>query len=806
MEYNPQKIEKKWQERWERERIYRIDLDKTKKPFYNLMMFPYPSAEGLHVGNMYAFVHSDAYGRYMRMKGYDVFEPIGLDGFGIHSENYAIKIKEPITEVSKRTEKRFYEQLRMIGNQYDFERTVETYKPEYYKWTQWIFIQMFKHGLAYRKEAFVNWCPSCKTVLADEQVISGRCERCDSVVEKKKMAQWFFKITAYAERLLKNLEHLNWTEKTKIAQKNWIGKSEGAIVKFKILTPQSSKKEETINVFTTRPDTLFGVTYFVLAPEHPLVEKITTPQQTKEVKKYIEAALKKSEIERTNVEKEKTGVFTGAFAINPVNNKKIPVWVADYVLMEYGTGAIMAVPAHDQRDWEFAKKYKLEIIEVVRGKEELKNKAYVEEGININSDFLNGLPTKEAKERMIKYLEEKKLGKRAVHYRLRDWCVSRQRYWGPPIPMVFCERCDWQPVKEKDLPVLLPKTDDYLPRGDGLSPLARNKDFVNTTCPKCKGKAKRETDVSDTFLDSAWYFFRYPSVEFNNKIFDKKRTKKWLPVDMYIGGHEHAVLHLLYSRFITMFFKDIGLIDFEEPYKRFFAHGLVICEGAKMSKSKGNVVNPDDYIKKYGADAVRMYLMFMGDVRQGGDWRETGMAGMFRFVKKIWQLFTKEKKDGKGLKNLAFLEKTIKKVEEDFKRLSFNTAIAKIMELINWYKENENNFSKKQHKEYFEKLSLIITPFAPHIAEEMWERLGHKESITKQPWPKYNENLVQEEKITLIIQINGKLRDKIEIEKNLPQKEIEALTLKREKVKKYLAGKKIRKIIFVKNRLINIVL
>ena len=826
-EYNPREIEKKWQTIWEKEGLYSPDLDKAKKPFYNLMMFPYPSAEGLHIGNMYAFVHSDAYGRYMRMKGYDVFEPIGLDGFGIHSENYALKIGEHIKDVSKRTEEHFYNQLKMIGNQYDWKRRIETYKPEYYKWTQWIFVQMFKKGLAYQAESYVNWCPSCKTVLADEQVVGGRCERCSANVEKKLTKQWFFKITNYAEKLLQNLEYLSpgafgskikitkemaqkgidWSERTKIAQKEWIGKSEGALVQFSIFNFNFS-----IPIFTTRLDTIFGCTFLVLAPENKIIRELRPLiKNWSEVEGYIQEAVKKTEEEKKN--KEKTGVkLEGIEAINPFNNKKIPVFVADYVSSVYGTGAIMAVPGHDLRDFEFAKKYDLPIIEVIKPKEkesnESRNEIYEGRGILINSGSFTGMNSDEAEKLMVDWLKKKKLGDKMVTYKLRDWCVSRQRYWGPPIPIIYCPKCGTVPVPEKDLPVLLPDVKDFRPTGTGKSPLASVDEFVYTVCPKCGGPAKRETDVSDTFLDSAWYFFRYPSVEFNDRIFDNKRTKKWLPVDMYIGGQEHACLHLLYTRFITMFFKDLGLIDFEEPFKRFFAHGLLIKEGAKMSKSKGNVVNPDEYIKKYGADSVRMYLMFLGKVSQGGDWQDLGINGIVKFIKKAWSLFSDEEleKSGNGASDLSFMHKTIKEVSEDIEKLSFNTAISKIMEYVNWYKNNQNDFSKKEKIIVLENLVKFLAPFAPHLSEELWQKLGHKESIFKNNWPEYNAKLINKKTVTLVVQINGKVRDQIEgVKAGLPQEEVQSLAFSRPKVKKWMEGKEVVKIIFVPNKLINIV-
>ncbi len=791
--YDPNKIEKKWQKKWAEDEIYQVDLDKAKKPFYNLMMFPYPSAEGLHVGNMYAFVHSDAYGRFIKLQGYDVFEPIGLDGFGIHSENYAIKIKEHIKDVSARTEKNFYNQLHSIGNAYDWTRTVETYKPNYYKWTQWLFLKMHEKGLAYRKKSSVNWCPSCKTVLSDEQVIAGHCERCSTQTEKKEMEQWFWRITDYAEKLLNNLRKIDWSEDVKTIQENWIGKSEGALVKFKI-----GSDKYGLEVFTTRPDTLFGATYMVVCPEHEILEKFKAKiKNWPEIEKYIKETNKKSDIDRTDLNKDKTGIeIKGLTAINPVNNKEIPIFVADYVLSDYGTGAIMAVPAHDERDYDFAKKFNLPIIKVIKTDKD----CFEGEGISINSEFLNGLETKDAVREVTKWLTKKKLGKKEVNYKLRDWCISRQRYWGPPIPMINCQKCGWQPVPEKDLPIELPEMDDFLPDGTGKGPLNKIKEFVNTTCPKCKGPAKRETDVSDPFVDSSWYFMRYPCTEFKDKALDKKRLKKWMPVDMYIGGKEHSVLHLLYSRFVTMVLHELGYVPEQEPYKQFRAHGLLISEGAKISKSKGNIVNPDEYIKKYGADAVRMYLMFLGDMRQGGDWRDSGMQGMYKFANRVYSLTNQvnDKKPDQGLVKL--LHRTIKGVENDMGRLKYNTAIAKLMVLTNKIQEVGTS------KEILGKFAILLSPFAPHIAEELWETLGNKETISKEKWPEYDKKLIQEETWQLIIQINGKVRDKIEVEKGITEKQAKEIALESEKIKKWLGKKKLKKSIYIPNRLINLVI
>jgi len=839
--YNHKEIEKRWQEKWEKEGIYRVDLDKAPKSFYNLMMFPYPSAEGLHVGNMYAFVHSDVYGRFMRLMGKDVFEPIGLDGFGIHSENYAIKIGEHIKDVSARTEKRFYNQLRIIGNAYDWSRKLETYNPNYYKWTQWLFLKMYEKGLAYRKGASVNWCPECKTVLSDEQVVSGKCERCDSIVEKKQMDQWFFKITDYAEKLLNNLDWLDWTEEVKTIQKNWIGRSEGVNFKFQISNFKTNSKSQTQNpksyleVFTTRIDTIFGCTYLVVAPEHELFknQELRIKNQ-KEVEEYINKIKNKSDLERTDLNKDKTGVeLKGIKAVNPFNGKEVPIFVADYVLGHYGTGAVMAVPAHDERDYEFAKKYNLPAKKVVlpealqvkivdsrsramgaQNTIRVETDLFTGNGILIDSGEFSGLTSEEAREKMAKWLEEKKLGGKKINYKLRDWCVSRQRYWGPPIPMIECEKCGWVPVPEKDLPVELPDMDDFLPDGSGKGPLNKVEGFVNTICPKCGGPAKRETDVSDPFVDSCWYYMRYLCTDFSDKALDKERLKKWMPVDMYIGGKEHSVLHLLYSRFITMVMHELGYAQEEEPFKKFRAHGLLIKDGAKMSKSKGNVINPDDYIEKYGADTVRMYLMFLGDMRQGGDWRDDGVNGMHKFVNRIYSVFEKIKDGESDIEIKKLVHKTIKTVKEDLENLKYNTAISKLMVFVNNIQESNCG------KEDFGKFLIILAPFAPHMAEELYEKLGSSsapssakatagkkaESIFKQKWPEYDSELIKEKEIDIPIQINGKVRDMIKVSVDAAEDDIKKMALEQTKIKKWLGDKDPKKVIYVKGRMVSIVI
>ena len=799
--YQHKSLEAKWRGKWEESKIYKVDLAKAAKPFYNLMMFPYPSAEGLHVGNVFAFVGSDVQGRFHRMNGFDVFEPIGFDAFGMHSENFALKRgTHPKKMVPSNIDNFRENQLKMVGNMYDWDHEVDTTSPDYYHWTQWIFLQLFKAGLAYRTTAPVNWCPDCKTVLAAEQVIDGACERCSTEVTKKKMAQWFFKITDFAQKLLDNLDHINWSEKTKLAQRNWIGRSEGAEVTFKV-----DGFDETFGIFTTRPDTLFGVTYMVFAPEHPLLETIVHPDFKEGLEAYQEQTRRMTEIERQAEGKEKTGAFTGAYAINPVNGEKVPIWVSDYVLMGYGTGAIMAVPAHDQRDFEFATKFGLEIRTVISPDGEIHplEQAYTEKGRMVNSGRFNGLDATEGIRQVTQWLKDQGLAGFQVNFRLRDWCISRQRYWGPPIPIIYCDKCGTLPVPEKDLPVLLPDLEDYRPDGSGQSPLKRADDFYHTTCPECGGEAVRETDVSDNFLCSAWYFYRYPSTDFADRAFDPELTKKWLPVDLYVGGNEHAVLHLLYSRFLCMAFNRIGLVDFEEPFTRFVAHGMIVRDGAKMSKSKGNVINPDDYIKKYGADAFRVYLMFMGDYLEGGDFRDEGVRAMRAFLDRIWSNLAEGNLDQgqpTDKETLYWLHRTIKAVTEDIKRFSYNTALARQMELLNHItRDNVRN------QVVSETLCQLLSPFAPHLTEELWERLGHTESIFTQPWPTYIEEHTQRGTVEYVVQISGKVRAKMEIEAGLSEEEIEAMVMADPKVEKWLEGKKIVKKIFVPDKLVNLV-
>ena len=807
--YNPSDIEKKWQEKWERDKTFSPNIKEAKNPYFNLMMFPYPSAEGLHVGNMYAFTGADVYAKFNRMQGKDVLEPIGLDGFGIHSENYALKIGKHPKEQAEIAEKNFYRQMRSIGNSFDWQRTVETYNPNYYKWTQWLFITLFKAGLAYRKTALVNWCPKDLTVLSDEQVIDGACERCGTKVEKKDLEQWFFRITKYADRLLDNIEGLKWSEKVKIAQRNWIGRSEGAEVEFKVKGQESS-----IKVFTTRPDTLFGATFMVLSPEH----RLATELQDDAVKKYIDEAKNKTEAERTAENKEKTGVFSGLYAVNPVNNKEIPVWVADYVLSGYGTGAIMAVPAHDERDFAFAKKYNLDIVEVIQPasiQNHSQNLPYIGSGKLINSSEWDGIEVPIEMAKVLDWLEEKGVGTKRANFHLRDWLISRQRYWGPPIPMIFCSTCQkngkgevegmdgWYPVPEKQLPVLLPDVEDWKPMGTGKSPLANHPEFYKTTCPSCGGEATRETDVSDTFLDSAWYFLRYPSTDIENNPFDIEVTRKWLPVDQYIGGAEHSVLHLLYSRFVTMVLKDLNFVDFEEPFTNFFAHGLIIKDGAKMSKSKGNVVVPDEYIGKYGADTLRTYLMFIGPYSDGGDFRDSGIEGMHKFLRKVWKLMSSNIDSNAQVDSIEahqFKNKTIQQVTKDISEFGYNTAIARLMEWYNFLSK-QNSISKEEITNYLQ----LLAPFAPHMTEELWAMLGNSESIHLSSWPQFDEKYLVADVIVIPVQVNGKRRGQVEVPSSKISDQGEVESLARTVVKSQLEGKEIKKTIYVPAKILNFV-
>jgi len=803
--HDPIAIQRKWQRIWQERGTNHTDLQRAQRPFYALMMFPYPSAEGLHVGNLFAFTGNDIYGRFQRLMGHNVFEPLGYDAFGIHSENYALKVGQHPMDLIPKNVENFQRQLESAGLMVDWRYRVNTTDPNYYKWTQWLFLQLFKRGLAYKKQAAVNWCPSCKTVLANEQVVSGGvCERCGTPVEQRLLEQWFFRISDYAPRLLENLDHIDWSETTKTAQRNWIGKSDGAEITFETKTVGGGDCE--IRVFTTRPDTIYGATYLVLAPEHPLVDSLTQPGEKKRVDAYREKT-KKQDLVARKTSTEKTGVFTGSYAINPASDKEIPIWISDYVLMEYGTGAIMGVPGHDQRDFEFATKFELPIVRVVCGEREDANtplhEAFTEceSGTLVNSGGFDGFTVDSGKKAIVEFLSKSGSAKPVVHYRLHDWCISRQRYWGPPIPIIYCEKCGTVPVPEKDLPVVLPFIEDFKPDDSGVSPLARHKEWYEVDCPKCGATGRRETDVSDTFLDSAWYFLRYPSVGRDDVPFDPAITKKWLPVNSYIGGNEHAVLHLLYSRFITMVLYDAGHLDFEEPFTKFRAHGHIIREGAKMSKTQGNIVNPDEYIETSGADAFRTYLMFLGPYEQGGDFRDASISGTRRFLDRLFA--SVQGMSSEGTADSAVMRKlhqTIRKVSEDIPRLSYNTAIAAMMEYMNTLRKGE----RTPHRDEVLPLIPLVSPFAPHLAEELWEQTGGSGSVFDSAWPSYDPRLAADDTIELAVQVNGKLRGRLMVAPNIEEKDALAAALADPTVAKFVSGQ-VKKVIFRAGRLINIV-
>jgi len=807
--YDPEAVEAKWQRLWMERGTNAADIHGANRPYFNLMMYPYPSAEGLHVGNVFAFVGSDVHGRFRRLQGWDVFEPIGFDAFGIHSENYALKVNMHPAELIPRNIARFREQLRRCGLMLDWSHEVSTTDPRYYKWTQWIFLKLLEAGLAVKKKAAVNWCPECKTVLANEQVIDGRCERHpETLVSQRHLEQWFFKITQFAERLLENLETIDWSDSTRTMQGNWIGRSEGAELVF------STESGTPIRVFTTRPDTVFGATYMVLAPEHPLVDELTTDAQREAIRTYRTHAAAMDVVTRRIGEKEKTGVFTGASCRNPATGESVPIWIADYVLMEYGTGAIMAVPAHDERDHEFATKFGLEIRQVVdpeeSGDEGGGNLLYTGwDGVMMNSAQFDGIPCREAVGAITKWLEMKGAGRLEVQYRLHDWCISRQRYWGPPIPVIYCDTCGVVPVPEADLPVLLPPLEDFRPDESGVSPLARNEEWYRTPCPACGKQARRETDVSDTFLDSSWYFLRYPSTEYDDRAFDDALTRRWLPVSSYIGGNEHAVLHLMYARFITMVLHDLGHLEFEEPFARFRAHGTIVRDGAKMSKSRGNVVIPDEYIAKWGADTFRMYLMFLGPYQEGGDFRDEGISGIRRFLDKVWGLVDAATFEGGEIvaSTMRKLHQTIHGVTDDLENLRYNTAISKLMEYVNVLRGKGGSEAPVPDvcAELLEPLVLMLAPLAPHFAEECWERLGHDTSVFGASWPAYEASLAEEDEIELVVQVNGKVRGRVMVPAGIAEAEAVRRALEVESVQRFVEGKPIRKAIYVEGRLVNLV-
>lgn len=818
MRYPFDLIEAKWQKFWEENKVFKTDFEDISKKLYTLVMFIYPSGAKLHIGHWYNYGPTDSWARYKKLKGYNVFEPMGYDAFGLPAENYAIKTGvHPFDSTMKNIDD-IRQQLKRMGCMYDWDAELMTCVPEYYKWNQWIFLQMYKKGLAYRKNAPVNWCPKDQTVLANEQVHDGACERCGTPVIQKNLYQWFFKITDYAEELLQGLDTINWPEKTKTMQRNWIGKSEGAEVIFKV-----DGTDDEIKVFTTRPDTLFGVTYVVLAPEHPLVDKITKDDFRKVVEDYRDSIKSLTEIERTSTVKEKTGVPTGAFAINPVNGEKVPVWIADYALITYGTGAVMAVPAHDERDFEFASKFNLPIRKVIlqdgtNESDELKS-AFTEVGTMINSGIFNGLRSDEGIKKVIEYLEQNKFGKRKINYRLRDWLISRQRYWGTPIPIIHCPKCGEVPVDEKYLPVELPYDVDFQPGGE--SPLARNEKFINVKCPICGIDAKRDPDTMDTFVDSSWYYLRYLNPHISDAAFDIGLANKWTPVDMYVGGAEHATMHLLYARFVHKFLRDLSLLNSDEPFQTLVHQGTITNQGAKMSKSKGNVVNPDDFTSKYGSDVFRMYLMFMGPYDQGGDWSDKGISGVDRFVQRTYELFNLHSNLNKLVKAnskydinaLSDVEKriyrkvnqTLKKFNEEIENFRFNTAIASLMELLNELKSLEQcNDELKLYT--LERFAFMLAPVAPHLGEECWQILGKEKSIYQQPvLYDVDKDALIEDTVNLAVQVNGKLRATIEIPLNSEQEFVKQFVFSDERVMKFVNGKDIVKEIFVKNKIYNIV-
>ena len=808
--YNPHQIEGRWQQKWAADRIYEVKEDSKRPKFYALTMFPYTSGD-LHIGHWYAMAPSDVYARFKRMQGYNVLHPMGFDAFGLPAENAAINHGIHPYDWTMRNIENMRRQLKSMGAIYDWDREVITCLPDYYKWTQWFFLKFYHAGLAYRAEAPVNWCPECQTVLANEQVIGeGFCERCSAPVSKKELEQWFFRITKYAEELLDH-SHLDWPERIKVMQRNWVGKSGGAEISFPLENNSIEQKE--IKVFTTRPDTILGVTFFLLAPEHPLVPKLTTPACKAAVDEYIAWCGRQTEYERLALSKEKTGVFLGSYVVNPLNEERVPIWITDYVLPTYGTGAVMAVPAHDERDLEFARKFKLPVRAVIAppdwAGEEL-TEAYTDSGTMMNSGDFDGLPSGQAYEAICDLLEAKGWGKRTVIYRLRDWLISRQRYWGAPIPIIYCDRCGIIPVPEADLPVLLPPDAEFRPTGE--SPLKYCQSFVNTTCPKCSGTAKRETDTMDTFMCSSWYFLRYTRPEIGDAPFNADKMTYWLPVDLYTGGAEHAVMHLLYARFFIKALRDIGLVDFDEPFNSLFNQGTIICSGDKMSKSRGNVIAPDEYVTEAGADAVRGYLMFIGPWELGGEWNDRGLVGVSRWLNRVWSLttagYSSRVVDLEAEKELLHLMyKTIKEVTADLERLRFNTMLANLMEFSNYLSKVKESgmVSDSLWTEAIRRFLLLLAPTAPHLAEELWTRTGYSYTIHNQPWPEYDHELAKEEEITIVIQVNGKLRDKLLVPASIGEAEAKELALNRERVKAYIDGKKLTRVIYVPKRVVNIV-
>lgn len=797
--YNPNSIEKKWQKYWEENKTFKTSDDKSKEKFYALVEFPYPSGQGLHVGHPRPYTALDIVSRKRRMQGYNVLYPMGWDAFGLPTENFAIKNKIRPEIVTENNIKNFKRQMQSIGFSFDWDREINTTDPDYYKWTQWIFIQMFKKGLAYKKEMPINWCPSCKTGLANEEVINGHCERCGGEVIRKVKNQWMLKITEYADRLIDDLKDVDYLDRIKSQQINWIGRSYGAEIKFPL-----KEVDEKITVFTTRADTIFGATYMVISVDHPLIEKYSDQiKNIEEIRSYRQEVAKKSELERTDLSKEKTGYkIDGLTAINPLTNKDIPVYVSDYVLMTYGTGAIMAVPAHDDRDYEFAKKFNIEMIPVIEGSD-IENSAFTEtnEGNLINSGFLNGLSVDEAKEKMYEYIEENEIGHKKTNYKLRDWVFSRQRYWGEPIPLVYCEHCGWVPLEEKDLPLVLPKVDNYEPTDNGESPLSNIDEFVHTQCPKCGRDAVRETDTMPQWAGSSWYYLRYTDPHNDEAIASKENLDYYVPVDWYNGGMEHTTLHLLYSRFWHKFLYDIGVVPTKEPYMKRTSHGMILGDNnEKMSKSRGNVVNPDDIVRDFGADTLRCYEMFIGDFEKSAPWSENGVKGCRKFLDKVWRTQELVDEDSNFEKMETLTHQTIKKVSEDYENLKFNTAIAQLMTLLNEF-NNLDKISKEQYKIFL----ILLNPVCPHITEEIWQRMGYEGYVHEASWPEYDESKTILDVIELPIQVNGKLRTTVEIGRDASEDEVFEKAIADDVVAKYLENKNVVKKIYVKGRIFNII-
>ncbi|SDI79696.1 leucine--tRNA ligase [Natribacillus halophilus] len=806
MAFPHKEIEKKWQNYWETEKTFRTDREDTaKSKFYVLDMFPYPSGSGIHVGHPLGYTATDVIARMKRMQGYHVLHPMGWDAFGLPAEQYALDTNEHPGTFTEANVKIFRRQLKSLGFSYDWDREINTTDPNYYKWTQWIFLQLYKHGLAYVDEVPVNWCPALGTVLANEEVIDGVSERGGHPVERRPMKQWILKITAYADRLLEDLEEIDWPESIKEMQRNWIGRSEGAEATFTV----ADQADETIKVFTTRPDTLFGATYMVLAPEHELVEKITTAAEREKVDEYKKAVSLKSDLERTELTKEKSGVFTGAYAINPVNDEKIPIWIADYVLITYGTGAVMAVPAHDDRDYEFAKAFDLPIREVVSGGN-IAEAAYIDDGVHVNSDFLNGLHNEKAIEKVIEWLEENNVGRRETSYRLRDWLFSRQRYWGEPIPIIHWEDGSMSAVDESELPLMLPDVGEFKPPGNGESPLANATDWLEVTDPATGMKGRRETNTMPQWAGSCWYFLRFIDPHNDEALADWEKMKYWLPVDLYLGGAEHAVLHLLYARFWHKFLYDIGVVPTKEPFQKLYNQGMILGENhEKMSKSKGNVINPDDILESHGADTLRLYEMFMGPLDAAVAWSENGLDGARRFLDRVWRLLVTEDgqltsaisdSEGADHKLWSTYYQTVKKVGDDFEHLRFNTGISQMMVFIN--AANKEETIPRGAAEGFVKM---LSPVAPHVAEELWTILGHTSSMTYEPWPTYDESYLVEDEVEVVLQVNGKVRSKMQMSKEATKEKMEEVALADEKIAANIEGKTIQKVIAVPGKLVNIV-